>query len=148
MNAEILTRYIHFIGLFGIVSALVSEHLLLKPVMTRRELKRLFVLDSIYGISAITAIAAGFILWFGVGKAAEFYSKNWIFHLKVTLAIVLGLLSIYPTIFFFKNRKGEDLDTTIKVPKAIKMLMRLQLLIIFLLPLLAALMAKGVGFYG
>lgn len=143
MTAEIFFRYLHFISLFTAVSALVSEHLLLRPQLTRGELKRIYRIDGIYGLSAILFVSAGMFLWFGTGNA-EFYTKNWIFHTKVTLAIISGLLSIIPTIFFFKQRKG-DADEVVDVPKHLKMYVRMQLMIMFVIPLLATLMAAGVG---
>ena len=104
MITEILLRYIHFIALFFWIGALTSEHLLLKPQMSRAAIIRLSRIDAVYGISAVLVVAAGLTLWFGVGKPAEFYSGNWIFHVKVGLAVIVGLLSIYPTVFFTKNR--------------------------------------------
>src|SRR5690242_2822278 len=102
---EILLRYVHFISIFGIVGSLVSEHMLLKKEMTRAELKRLSRIDAVYGLAALTLLGAGLTLWFsGVGKPAYYYSHNWIFHLKITCFALLGVLSIYPTIFFIKNR--------------------------------------------
>src|SRR5215212_6555320 len=108
MTLEIFLRYIHFISIFAIVSTLVSEHLLLKKELTRAELGRLSKIDAVYGIAALTLLAAGLTLWLGgVGKPAIYYSKNWIFHTKITLFLIVGLLSIYPTVFFIKNRKGN-----------------------------------------
>lgn len=144
MTLEVLVKYIHFICIFGIVGALVGEHLLIKPMMTRAEIKRMSMVDAVYGICAVLLLAAGFTLWFAVGKPAEFYSNNWIFHTKIGLFVIVGLLSIAPTIFFNKNRKG-NLDETIKVPKRIVMFIRMQLLLIFIMPLLATLMARGIG---
>ncbi|MEM8525144.1 MAG: DUF2214 family protein [Bacteroidota bacterium] len=144
MYLEIFIKYVHFISIFAIVSSIVAEHLLLKDQMTRQEIKRVAVLDSVYGISAITLLAAGMSLWFLVGKPAEYYSQNWIFHLKIGLFVVVGLLSIYPTVFFLKNRKGEA-EEVVKVPKMIKMMIRLELLILFVMPFLASMMAKGIG---
>ena len=147
MTAEIILKYIHFLSIFGIVGALTGEHLLLKEEMTRREINRISILDGIYGISSLTLLAAGLCLWFWVGKPAEFYSKNWIFLTKIALVVLLGLLSIYPTVFFLKNRKGQN-DELVGVPGKVKILLRLELLILFTIPLLASLMAKGIGFFG
>ncbi|MEY4930125.1 MAG: hypothetical protein RI909_849 [Bacteroidota bacterium] len=145
MSLEILLRYVHFISIFAIVGALVSEHLLLKNEMTRSELSRLARIDAVYGLAAVALLAAGLTLWLGsIGKPAEFYSKNWIFHTKITLYVVVGLLSIYPTVFFIKNRKGQQ-DESVKIPKSIFWMLRLELLLIFIIPLLAGLMAKGIG---
>ncbi len=145
MSLEIILRYIHFISIFTIVGTLVSEHLLLKTEMTRSELNRLARIDAVYGLVAVTLLAAGLTLWLGsVGKPAEFYSKNWIFHTKITLYVLVGLLSIYPTVFFIKNRKGQP-EESIKIPKSIFWMLRLELLLIFIIPILAGLMAKGIG---
>lgn len=148
MTLEILVKYVHYLCIFAIVGSLVSEHLLLKDKMSRDELKRIARIDGVYGIAAILLLAAGLTLWFGVGKPAEIYSKNWIFHFKVTLFVVLGLLSIYPTIFFLKHQKGDDRNTLVEVPSQIKWLLRMELLILFSMPLLATLMARGIGYFG
>ncbi len=148
MTPEIVLRYIHFISIFAIVGTLVSEHLLLKKVMTRNEIGRMARIDAVYGIAALTLLAAGLTLWLGsFGKPSWFYSKNWVFHLKITLFAVVGLLSIYPTIFFLKNRKGDPIET-VSIPKAVFMMLRLELLLLFIIPLLAGLMAHGVGYFG
>lgn len=145
MNAEILLRYVHFISIFAIVAALVSEHLLLKKSMTRAEIGRLSRIDAVYGIAALSLLAAGLTLWLGgVGKPAEFYSGNWIFHTKISAFLTVGILSIYPTSFFIRNRKGDQAET-ITVPVSIFWLLRFELLLIFIIPLLAGLMAKGIG---
>jgi len=144
MIAEILLRYLHFISIFALVSSVVAEHLLLKKEMTRREIRRMAFIDSIYGLAAILVVAAGLSLWFGVGKSAAYYSQNWIFLTKVGLAILMGLLSIYPTVFFIKNRKGDP-EESLSIPSSIVWTIRIELLIILTIPLLATLMARGIG---
>lgn len=148
MTIEIIIKYVHFVTIFAIVGSLVSEHLLLREKMTRAEIQRLSVIDGVYGLSAIILLGAGLALWLWVGKPAEFYSKNWIFHLKLGMFVALGLLSIYPTIFFLKNRKGESADELVAIPSAIKWMLRMELLLLFLMPLFATLMARGIGYFG
>jgi putative membrane protein len=148
MTMEIFLRYIHFISIFTIVGTLASEHLLLKKALTRSEIGRLTRIDAVYGIAALTLLAAGLTLWLGsFGKPAVYYTKNWVFHTKITLFLTVGLLSIYPTVFFIKNRKGNAAEI-VNVPKAIFWMLRLELLLLFIIPLLAGLMAHGVGFFG
>jgi putative membrane protein len=146
MTAAIFIKYIHFIAIFIVVSSVVAEHLLLKAKMTRAEIKRLSVIDGFYGIASIIVVGAGLYLWLGgIGKPAEFYTNNPIFLTKVGLFIIVGLLSLYPTVFFLKNRKGDNQEELVELPKSIKMVIRIELLILFLMPLLATLMANGVG---
>jgi putative membrane protein len=148
MTTEIILRYIHFISIFAIVGSLVSEHLLLKKELSRSELGRLSKIDAVYGVAAITLLGAGLTLWLGeIGKPAIYYTKNWIFHTKLSLFITIGILSIYPTVFFIKNRKGNP-EEKVKIPSAIFWMLRVELLLLFIIPLLAGLMARGVGFFG
>lgn len=145
---EILLRYLHFISIFIIVATLVSEHLLLKKELTRAEINRLSRIDALYGMAALVLLTVGLTLWFsGVGKPSVYYSKNWIFHTKLTFFVMVGLFSIYPTVFFLKHRKGDP-EERIRVPNTVFWLLRLELLLIFIIPLLAGLMARGIGFFG
>jgi putative membrane protein len=148
MTTEIVLRYLHFISVFTIAGSLISEHLLLKKAMSRKELNRISQVDAIYGLAALTLLAAGMTLWLsGAGKPSVYYTKNWIFHLKISLFLCIGLLSIYPTVFFLRNRKGNP-EEIIAVPQAIFTLLRIELALLFLIPLLAGLMARGIGFFG
>lgn len=144
MTTELILRYFHFVSIFVIVGSLVSEHLLLKPTLSRKEINLISRIDGIYGLAVLTLLAAGLTLWFGgFGKPTEFYSQNPTFHLKLSLFVGIGLLSIYPTVFFNKNRKGNP-DEILSVPKAIFWMIRLELILLFLIPILAGMMAKGI----
>lgn len=148
MTTEILLRYVHFISIFAIVGALVSEHLLLKKYLTRSEVGRLAKIDGVYGLAVLILLAVGMTLWLGAyGKPTEFYSNNPLFHTKLTLFIIIGILSIYPTVFFIKNKNGDQ-GENIKVPNIIFWMVRLELLLLFVIPILAGLMAKGIGIMG
>jgi putative membrane protein len=148
MSTELLLRYVHFVSIFTIVATLAGEHLLLKPELTRKEIARLAVIDGIYGAAAVILLTAGLMLWLGsYGKPAVVYSKNWIFHFKIALVITMGLLSIYPTVFYLKNRKGDE-QQRVPIPKSVVWMVRLELLLLLIIPLLAGLMARGVGYYG
>jgi putative membrane protein len=145
MSTEILLRYIHFISIFTIVGTLASEHLLLKKSLTRLEIDRLSKIDGIYGLAVLVLLAAGMMLWLGgYGKPTEFYSSNPIFHTKLGFFVLIGLLSAYPTIFFIKNRKGDP-EELIHIPKSIFWMVRFELLLLFIIPILAGLMAKGIS---
>lgn len=148
MTSEILLRYIHFISIFAIVGTLVSEHLLLKPQLTRGEIGRLARIDAVYGIAAITLLAAGLTMWLGgVTKPSLYYTRNWIFHLKITCFALIGIFSVYPTMFFIRNRKGDPSEM-VPIPKAVVWMLRFELTLLAIIPLLAGLMSRGVGYFG
>lgn len=144
MMEDLIIRYFHFIGIMGLTSALVAEHLLLKPSMAVQDIRRIAIVDGIYGLSSIITLVMGLLLWFVVGKPADFYSANWVFHAKFSLFVLVALLSIYPTLFFLKHRKGDSAHV-VQIPKAIIMIIRLELLLLFLIPMLGVLIANGVG---
>ena len=145
MTELVIARYAHFIAVFAIVGAIFAEQFLVSKSMTRNEIKRIAKIDAIYIFGVILVLIAGLILWFWVGKPVSFYSRNWIFHTKLTMLIVLGLLSVYPIIFFFKNRKGNDMDTKIRIPVTVIILLRLELCLIIVMPILATLISLGIG---
>lgn len=148
MTTELFLRYIHFVSLFTIAGTLTAELVMLKPVLFRTDIRRLARIDGLYGLAAITLLVAGLTLWLGsYGKPAEFYSKNWVFHIKLTLFVLIGLLSIYPTIFFLKNRSGNATDA-VSVPRSIFWMVRIELLLMAIIPLLAGLMSRGIGYFG
>jgi len=139
--SELILRYIHFIGIMSLASTLVMQHLILSTEVTQKELKKIIFLDLIYAISMLLVLVAGLTLWLSVGKDASFYSTNWVFHVKLTLFIVIFLLSIYPTLYFRKSKKIGD--EKVIMPKMIIMSIRMQLLLVFIMPLLGVLIARG-----
>ena len=147
MDLVIITRYVHFISILTVVSCLVSQYLLIEGELPRKTIKRLWRIDNVYGAGAILAVFAGLVLWFWIGKPAEYYSQNWILLLKVGLFALVGVVSVVPTLFFRRSRKGEDAES-VRVPSYIKTIIKIELIIVFVLPLLASLMANGKGYFG
>jgi putative membrane protein len=150
MYLELSLRYLHFISIFTIVGSLAAEWVLLKKEMLPAEIARLSRIDALYGLSALTLLTAGFTLWLGgVGKPTSFYSNNWIFWLKIGLYSLLGILSIYPTVFFLqKSRKTLPPDVPIAIPPVVAWSLWLELLLLLFIPLCAGLMARGIGSMG
>lgn len=140
---DIFVRYLHFIGIITLASALVGEHLLISKEMDVKTFKKLVILDSIYGVGAIITLIGGALLWFVVGKPAAFYSSNFIFHIKLTVFLLIALLSIFPTVYFLRNRKATF--ESITLPGYIIKIIRVELCLLVFLPLLAVMIARGVG---
>lgn len=143
MTTDLFVRYFHFLGIFAMFALLTVQHMLLKGQVAAGGMKKIAVIDAAYGAAALVVLLCGLGLWLWVGKPAGFYSHNWVFHTKVTLFVLVGILSIFPTLFILKNRKKT---TTVDVPKYIVMLVRFELLLLCIIPLLAVLMANGVGY--
>lgn len=145
---DYLIRYGHYLGFIVLFASLTAEHLLTSPSIDGRQARKIAVIDAIYGLSALMVIVSGVSMFFGhgFGKGTAFYLKNGIFHAKVTIFVLIALLSLKPTLFFIRHRNSPD-DATISVPRSIIMLQRVQLLLVLALPLLGLLMARGIGFH-
>ena len=136
-------RYLHFLGIFILASTLVAEHLLITKEMTRQQFKRLTMIDGIYGLGAVMTLTGGLLLWFVVGKPTAFYTGNPIFHIKLTLFILMALLSLIPTVFFLRNRRSQA--SVITPPNSIIVIVRAELALLIVIALLATVMAQGIG---
>jgi len=131
------------------MGSLVSEHLILKPKMSSSQIKSLAGIDLVYGIAAILVLTTGLLRWFVYGKGSDFYLSNPLFHIKLTVFVIMGVLSIFPTIKFRKWKKmvnkGEEPNIDEKATKRLLMFIRIELLLLAILPLLAVMIARGVG---
>jgi putative membrane protein len=142
---EITVRYLHFVSVFLLAASLWAQVLSLRPVLTRGEIARLQRIDLLYAAGAILVLATGLLQWLAVGKPADFYTRNPVFHAKLTLFLVIGLASAYPSVFFARQRKGPT-EESVPVPAAVVWSVRAEVGLLAVLPLLANLMARGIGY--
>ena len=143
--SEVWIRAAHFVAIILMASSLFGEHLLLRREMAAAEMHRLAKIDALYGLSAIAVAGLGGLLWLGgVGKPSGFYSGNPVFHAKLSLFVFIALLSIYPTVFFLRHRRTHA--ERVAVPRAVVLSVRVQLACLCLMPVLAVVMARGIGF--
>ena len=103
--------------------------------------------DILYGFSALLVLATGLLKVFYFGKPPAYYGHNFIFHIKVTVYALVFLMSIYPTMQFIKARKtGADESAT--YPKPVGIIMRVEMVLLLIIPLLGVMMARGYGYAG
>jgi len=141
--SEMLIRYLHFFGIIFLASGLVVEHFLISKEVSVNEMKKLATADAMCGMGALLILISGTLLWFAVGKPAEFYSGNWVFHTKLTIFLGIIILAIYPAVFFIRNRNSKL--SVINVPQSVIVLIRIELVLLLTVPLLAVFMARGYG---
>ena len=138
-----LIRLLHLGMLLILAGAVVIENIATKPVISNEDARNLATVDRVAGISAVLTLALGLILWLAVGKPPEFYSDNPLFHAKVGAFFLLITLASYPAVFFFKHRSSAAEE--IAVPKTVLLLLKAELLLLLVIPVMAYLMARGVG---
>lgn len=141
--------YLHFVFAFILAGALSAEAFLLRLPVDSRVARLLLRIDLFYGISAVGVIAAGVarVVWGAKGWA--YYSAQPFFWAKMAVFLVIGLISIAPTRRFMRWVKAAGAEPAYAVPeaeaKATKRLVMIELHLFALVPLFAALMARGVG---
>lgn len=145
MTTEIFLRYLHFVSILTMAGTLTAELVLLRSSLTRRDLGRIAIIDGIYGVSAVVLLAAGLTLWLGsYTKPSSYYSSNWIFITKLSLVAAVGILSIYPTIFFLRQRRGDP-NEQVTLPTVLLWSVRAEVVLLAVIPFLAGLMSRGIG---
>jgi putative membrane protein len=147
-----LVACLHFIAAFGIVAALFFEWFTLSRTPTLQEARRLALVDRWYGALAGLLLVVGFTRAYYFEKGWAFYLHNPFFHLKLTLFVLIGLLSIYPTIRFARWKPdlqaGQAPVLTERQYTLIARCLGWQLVLLVCLLLSASLMAHGVGQVG
>lgn len=146
MMTEALVTYFHYLGFMMLFATLVAQHLLFVTEASPQQIKRLFILDGLYGAAAILVLLTGLAKVFWVGKPAIFYAQNGLFHAKVSLFVLVALLSVWPTVQFIKARRlslRSPAQTLIPLPGSIRLIQRIELVAVLLLPLLAVFMARA-----
>jgi putative membrane protein len=136
-----LFAFLHHVAAFSLVAALVVEFVFIRDPLTPALARRLARADMVLGMSATVLAVVGLLRVFYFEKGAAFYFHNAAFIAKLVLFILVALLSIYPTVKFLGWRKALD---PAPVP-AIRRVLHLELVGIWLILLCAALMARGLG---
>ena len=144
-----LFAFLHHIAAFTLFAALVVELILIREVLTVGTARRLQIADMIFGISAGVILVVGLLRVFYFEKGATYYFHTWTFIAKLALFVIIGLVSIVPTLEFLSWRKavkqGQAPSVSPDKVRALRSIMHWELVGIVVIILMAALMAKGVG---
>lgn len=122
MSSYLFFKYLHFVSIFILVGSVFVQNFLISKELTLKEIKRIAISDAFYGVSAVAVAVIGLVLWFGVGKPADFYNMNFIFHIKIGLFFLIAIFSIAPTMFYLKNRKRLKEDKQFQCPEELCLL--------------------------
>ena len=106
MLTDLLLASLHHLLVFALIAMLVAESVLLRGTINGAVLQRLARLDGGYGMTAGLLLAVGLLRVFYGVKGYDFYLHNPWFHAKVGCYVLVGLLSILPTIRFLRWRKA------------------------------------------
>ncbi len=150
LETQAIITYFHFAGIIALFIALWVEYILFKPNISNQFAKVIRRADAVYGIASGVIMATGFAKLLKYGKGADYYWNNHLLWGKMILFTLIGVLSIIPTIYFFKWKNEVNNGNDILVPdlkyKKLKAIIFIEIIIASSIPLLAVFMARGFGY--
>jgi putative membrane protein len=133
---------VHHLLVFSLLAIVVAELSLVRRGMDAPTLATVARIDLAYGALAAIALAAGLVRAVYAAKGWYFYSNNGFFWAKIAIFVVIGLLSVPPTVKFIQWRKVQHVPHNAQVD-ALRKYLWAELALFPLLPLCAAGMARG-----
>ena len=144
--------FLHHAAAFAFVAALAVELALLKGELHAAAMRRIVRADMIVGLSAGMVLLVGLARVFHFEKGAGYYFHSWPFIGKLAMFVLVALLSIYPTITFLQwaraLKRGQTPSVDAASLRVLRMLIHGEMAGVVLILLFAAMMARGVGFFG
>jgi putative membrane protein len=141
--------YVHYLSFMLCFAALVLERRLIRPDPDRKDAVLMVITDVVYGVAALALLLSGIARVLHFGQGAEFYTSNPLFWWKVGTYLAVGGLSLYPTITYIlwaiPLRKGELPKVSEALANRLRWILNIELVGFAAVPLLATLMARGVG---
>ena len=142
-----LFAFLHHLCAFTLVSAVAIEFALIRGELTLSSARRLQVTDIVLGIAAGALLIIGLLRVFFFEKGSDYYFHSHAFNAKFSIFIVIGLLSIIPTVEFLSWNKplrvGQVPTVSAKKLRLITAVIHGELLSIAIIVLCAAIMARG-----
>jgi len=149
MVTSALMAFLHHLMAFTLVACVVYEFIAYRKGMGIEEARRIQRADILYGVSAGLLLVVGLSRVFFFEKGPAFYGNNPFFWLKMNAFLVVGLLSIDPTIRYLRwnkilkeNKAPEIHDREFK---RTRLLLTLEVIGLAVILFAAAWMARGIG---
>ena len=142
-----LFAFLHHVAAFTLVAALAVEFVLIRGELTLANARKLQVADIVFGISAGVLLAVGLARVFFFEKGAAYYFSSHAFLGKLSLFVIVGVLSGIPTIGFLSwreaVRQGQVPVVAPEKVRRLRMIIHIELAAIVFILLFAAMMARG-----
>lgn len=149
MDIDLILAIAHHLVVFLLVAIFAAEFALLRPGLTGSRVGQLARIDAAYGGVATLVIVVGVLRVIFGASGWEYYVANYAFWAKMAAFLVMGLLTIQPTLAIRRwDKAGRD-DAGYAIPTAeiaaSRRYVHLQAAVLVLIPVFAAAMARGYG---
>jgi putative membrane protein len=149
MVTTALMAFLHHVLAFTLTACLVYEFIAYRKNMGIAEIRRIQRADLVYGISAGLLVLIGLLRVFFFEKGVNFYINNPFFWVKMVAFLLVGLLSIDPTIRYIRwnrtLRQNGVPEISESEYKRTRVLLWLEVVGIAVILLAAPMMARGIG---
>jgi putative membrane protein len=147
-----LFAFLHHIAAFAFVAALAVEFVLIRDELSLKTARKLPLVDLTAGAAAGVVLVVGLLRVAYFEKGAAYYLHSAPFLAKLSLFVIIALLSVYPTLTFLSwikpAREGQIPVVSDRKLRLLRAIIHAELAGVVLLILSAALMARGVGYFG
>jgi putative membrane protein len=142
-----LFAFLHHVMAFTLVAALAVEFTLIRQELTLSSARGLQFTDLVLGIAAGVLLVIGLMRVFFFEKGASYYFHSYAFLTKLSLFIVVGLLSIVPSLEFLSWRgaltAGQVPTIDARKLRLVAGIIHGELFAVVIILLCAAIMARG-----
>ena len=142
-----LFAFLHHLCAFTLVSAVAIEFTLIKQELTLASARRLQVTDLVLGVAAGALLVIGLLRVSFFEKGPDYYLYSHAFQVKLSLFIIVAVLSIIPTVEFLSwsgaLKAGQVPVISARKLRQVNLVIHGELLAIVIILLCAAIMARG-----
>ncbi len=149
MITTALMAFLHHLFAFTLAASLIYEFISYHRNMNMGEIRRIQRVDLAYGISAGLLLVVGVLRVVFFEKGVNFYVNNPFFWVKMLAFLLVGVLSIDPTIRYIRWNRTLRQNVVPEISeseyKRTRTLLWLEVIGIAVILLAAPLMARGIG---
>jgi putative membrane protein len=145
---EPFLAYLHYLSIILLGAFLTAELVVCRPPLAPPQVRQLPRLDIVFFGAAMLALATGLLRLFFYAKGVAFYLPNPAFIAKMVVYVAIAVISIVPTRRFLGWRRALDAGGPAPDAEAVarvRRLLHVELALLALMPLMAVLMARGIG---
>ena len=146
MDIDLILASSHHLVVFLLVAIFAAEFALLRPGLAGNRIGQLARIDAAYGGVAMLVIVVGVLRVIFGASGWEYYVSNYAYWAKMAAFLVMGLLTVPPTLAIRRWLKaGQDYVVPAEEISANRRFIYLQAGVLVLIPIFAAAMARGYG---
>jgi putative membrane protein len=149
MDWDLVLASAHHLAVFALVAIFAAEFALLRPGLSGTRVVQLARLDAVYGTMAMIVVAVGLLRIFFGSIDPNYYWGNHAFLGKMGAFVIMGLLTIPPTMAIRRwvraGGGGPYFAPPAEEIAANRRFLHIQTAVLLLIPIFAAAMARGYG---